>query len=388
MIEYENLKRLNASFAEDYRTAFDGVLDSGWFILGKQVSGFEEEFAAYCGSPYCVGVANGLDALQLALRALRLPAGSEVLVPSNTYIATILAIVQAGLTPVTVEPDIRTYNIDPDKIAAAITPRTSAVMVVHLYGKMCDMDPILSLCAQHGLKLVEDCAQGHGAGYKGRKAGTFGDFGAFSFYPTKNLGGLGDGGALITGDPVLADRVRSLRNYGSKVKYYNEVPGWNSRLDELQAAFLRLKLRRLDEINTHKRRLAAVYREILTHLEPELVLPVDDPDYFDVYHIFNIRHRRRDELKAFLLERGIKTEIHYPVSPNRQDAMKGILNDPCPISEEMHRTTLSLPISFFHTEADVREVAAAIADFCTGARRNEKHHPGKAAASSHQVIKD
>jgi len=356
MIDYENLRKLNEPFEDEYRKQFEKVLASGWYILGQEVAAFEAEFSAFCGSLHTVGVANGLDALHLALRALDLPQGSEVLVPSNTYIATILAVVQAGLVPVPVEPDLATYNIDPRRMAGRITKKTKAVLVVHLYGKACDMDPILALCRDHGLKLVEDCAQAHGAKYKGRDVGTFGDFGAWSFYPTKNLGALGDAGALTTDDPALAERVRSLRNYGSKVKYHNEVPGYNSRLDELQAAFLRVKLRRIGEITQHKRRLAEVYRE---SLPGHLILPVVHPDFFDVYHIFNVRTPHRDQVRQSLLDAGIKTEIHYPVSPNLQPALRGILEEPCPVSQEIHATTLSLPISFFHTEDDVRQVCRA-----------------------------
>jgi dTDP-4-amino-4,6-dideoxygalactose transaminase len=357
MIEYENLKKLNAPFEDEYRKQFDKVIASGWFVLGQEVESFEAEFGAYCGSPHTIGVANGLDAIHLALRALDLPPGSEVLVPSNTYIATVLAVLQAGLVPVTVEPDLATYNIDPSKMQGRINVKTRAVVVVHLYGKACDMGPILAICRQHGLKLVEDCAQAHGAKYKGQSVGTFGDFGAWSFYPTKNLGALGDSGALTTNNPILAEKVRTLRNYGSKVKYYNEVSGYNSRLDELQAAFLRVKLRHLDAINEHKNSLAKVY---LANLPPGLVLPSVHPDFFDVYHIFNVRTSDRDGVRQRLADLGIKTDVHYPVSPNRQAAMKGVLNDPCPISEEIHATTLSLPISFFHTTEEILQVCQAI----------------------------
>ena len=357
MIEYENLRKLNAPFEAEYKRQFAKVMESGWYILGDEVKAFETEFAAYCDSPYCVGLANGLDALVIALLALQLPKGSEVLVPSNTYIATILSILQAGMVPVPIEPDIRTYNIDPAKIEARISPKTRAIMIVHLYGKMCDMDPILQICKVHDLRLVEDCAQAHGAMYKGKKAGTFGDFGAWSFYPTKNLGCLGDGGALTCNNEALADRARTIRNYGSKVKYHNEIAGMNSRLDEVQAAFLRVKLPHLDEINAHKRKLAALYRSIL---QDRFILPVEEEGVFDVYHIFNIRHPRRDELRAWLGDKNIKTDVHYPISPNKQRALQGIMDQPCPISEEIHATTISLPISFYHTEDDIRTVAAAL----------------------------
>jgi dTDP-4-amino-4,6-dideoxygalactose transaminase len=233
-------------------------------------------------------------------------------------------------------------------------------MIVHLYGKMCDMDPILSICRSRSLKLIEDCAQAHGAAYKGRRAGTFGEINAFSFYPTKNLGCLGDGGAVTTDDPELAARVRSLGNYGSRVRYQNEVQGVNSRLDEVQAAFLRVKLRRLDEINAHKRSLAAAYRR---GIGEGYIVPSLQEGFFDIYHIFNVRHPHRDRLKKYLLERGIKTDIHYPVSPNRQPALKGVFEEACPISEEIHATTLSLPISFSHSEEDIGVVCEALRDF-------------------------
>lgn len=360
MIECENLGKLNAPFIAAYKKKFSDILDSGWFVLGNEVKSFEKEFASYCGVPYCIGVANGLEALHLALRAFELPAGSEVLVPSNTYIATILAIMQAGLVPVAVEPDIRTYNIDPALIEKKITSRTKAIMVVHLYGKMCDMDPIMAICRKHGLKLIEDCAQAHGAQYKGKKAGTFGDINGFSFYPTKNLGALGDAGAAVTKNPLYDEKLRMLRNYGSKVKYYNDIAGYNSRLDELQAGFLRVKLEKLDEINAHKRKLASIYEE---EIPDTFIKPVVDADYFDVYHIFNIRHPERDRLKKFLEDSGVKTDIHYPVSPNKQKAMSDIWMQNHPISEEIHATTLSLPISYYHTEEDIRFVCKILKKF-------------------------
>lgn len=353
VIDYENLRKANEPFFDEYRRSFDALLESGWFILGGAVKRFEEEFARFNGSRHCIGVANGLDALILCLRALKFERGSEVIVPSNTYIATILSILQNDLVPVLVEPDIRTYNIDPAKVADAVTPRTRAVMVVHLYGKACDMDPVMALAQRHGLAVIEDCAQSHGAMYKGKMTGTFG-YGAFSFYPTKNLGCLGDGGAVTTDDDGFARSVRMLRNYGSEKKYYNEVVGYNSRLDEAQAGFLSVKLRHLDAITAHKRRLAQLYHD---GLKDDFVKPAVHPDFFDVYHIYNVRHPKRDELKEHLLKNGIKTDIHYPVPPHRQKAMEGVLDGrEFPISAEIHATTLSLPISYCHTEADVRRV--------------------------------
>jgi len=354
MIPYENLFELNKPFNEAFKQRFSDFLNSGWYILGKYTANFEQQFASWNQSGYCVGVANGLDALTLSLKTFDFEPGSEVIVPSNTYIATILSITNNNLVPVLVEPDIATYNIDPAEIEKAITPKTKAIMIVHLYGKCCDMDAIMAIIEKHNLVLIEDCAQAHGAMYKGKKSGTFGEFGAFSFYPTKNLGALGDAGAITTNNTEYADKIRKLRNYGSEKKYYNEYMGVNSRLDELQAAFLQIKLEALDVINAHKQRLASMY---LDQLKSNFILPAVDADYTDVYHIFNIRHQRRDELKAYLLEQGIGTEIHYPVSPHQQKALLPLLEGQrFPVSEEIHQTTLSLPCSYCHTETDVQYV--------------------------------
>ncbi len=362
MIEFENLSKLNEPFFEEYKKSFDDTLASGWYILGKNVAKFEEEFAAYCGVKHCVGVASGLDALTLALNAFEFEKDSEIIVPSNTYIATILAILQNGLKPVLVEPDIETYNINPAKIAEKITKKTRAIIAVHLYGKCCDIDPILDLCRKNNLKLIEDTAQAHGAKYKNKIAGSFGDFGAFSFYPTKNLGALGDGGAIVTNSDELANKVKRLRNYGSEIKYYNDLIGYNSRLDEVQAGFLSIKLEKLDEINAHKNELAKLYFE---NLKDDFVKPIRAADgHYDVFHIFNIRHKKRDQLRQYLLDNGIKTEIHYPVTPHKQKAMDGIIsNESYPISEEIHATTLSLPLSYFHQKEDVQKVIKILNNF-------------------------
>ncbi|MBS1670857.1 MAG: DegT/DnrJ/EryC1/StrS family aminotransferase [Bacteroidetes bacterium] len=361
MIEYENLAKLNAPFKEAFEKQFQQFLEKGWYILGNSVASFEKQLAAYCNTKYCVGVANGLDALILALKALNLPEKSEVLVPSNTYIATIIAILQANMKPVLVEPDITTYNIDPTKIEEKISINTKAIMVVHLYGKLCNMNAIQSIADKHNLFIIEDCAQAHGAHYKNIKAGNWGDINAFSFYPTKNLGALGDAGAITTNDEALADKIFYYRNYGSKKKYYNDVVGYNSRLDELQAAFLNIKLESLDKINEHKRKLANIY---LKNLKADFILPIVDAEYFDVYHIFNVRHKQRDRLKDYLLKNDIKTEIHYPVTPVKQKAMIGILdNVETPVAEEIHNTTLSLPISFFHATNDIEKVVEVMNKF-------------------------
>ena len=360
MIEYENLFKANQPYFDEFNRVYQEVLNSGWFILGENVSMFESEFALYNNLKYCVGVASGLDAITLSLLALDLEPNSEVIVPSNTYIATILSVLHSGHKPVLVEPDINTCNIDPSKIEDAITSKTRAVVVVHLYGKPCDMDPIMGICKRNDLYLIEDCAQAHGAMYKGKRVGGFGDLAAFSFYPTKNLGCLGDGGAVTTNNETLFSSVKMLRNYGSSKKYHNEIIGFNSRLDELQAAFLRVKLRHLDKINEKKRQLAVLYSE---KLNDKIIKPVVDPDFFDVYHIYNIRCKQRDELKDFLLSKNVKTDIHYPVAPHRQKALSFLSNHNYPISELIHATTLSLPVSSFHTDEDIIKVAEMVNSF-------------------------
>jgi len=352
MIEYENLKKLNEPFFDEYRNVFNEILESGWYILGKNVKTFEENFASYNGTDHAIGVASGLDALLLSLKGLNLPTGSEIIVPSNTYIATILSIIHNGFKPVLVEPNIETYNIDPTKIEEKITSNTKAIMIVHLYGMPCDMNPIIEISKRYNLHIIEDCAQAHGAEYFGKKVGTFG-IGAFSFYPTKNLGALGDGGAVITNDHGLKKSITMLRNYGSSKKYENDLIGFNSRLDELQAGFLDVKLKYLDKITKHKQKMARIY---LDNLSDKFIKPIVKEGFENVYHIFPIRSSNRDKLKEYLLENDIKTEIHYPIPPNKQKAMNGIIDGDFPISEEIHKTILSLPISFSHTEKDIIKV--------------------------------
>jgi len=360
MIAYEDLYLLNQPFMQQYQESFADSLEKGWFVLGNKVTSFEESFAAYCGSMHCAGLASGLDALVLALKYFDFPEGSEVIVPSNTYIATILAIYNNGLVPVLVEPDIHTYNIDPFRIEERITNKTRAIMVVHLYGKSCEMEPIMAIAGRHGLKVVEDCAQSHGASYKGKMTGTFGDFGAFSFYPTKNLGALGDGGALLSADPEKIDKVRALRNYGCHEKYYNNYIGINSRLDEIQAGFLLVKLPFLDAINAHKLKLAMIYQQ---GLREDFIKPVLHPDFKDSFHIYAIRHPERDRLRSYLLQHDIKTEIHYPVPPHHQNALKTRLKGAFPISETIHQTTLSLPVSYCHTEQQIEKIVGVMNSF-------------------------
>ncbi len=356
IIEYENLGKSNKKLFTEYQKSFKEFLKSGWYVLGANVTKFEDEFSNYCGTNHCIGVGSGLDALMLAIDAFGFPKGSEVIVPSNTYIATILAIVRNGMNPILVEPDIKTYNIDADRIEEKITPNTRVILVVHLYGKSCEMDKITTIAKKYKLEIIEDCAQAHGAKFKNQKVGSFG-IGCFSFYPTKNLGALGDSGAITCNDVRYTDKIKTLRNYGSNKKYYNDELGYNSRLDEIQAGFLSIKLKLLDDITSHKRRLAKVYLE---NLGDHVIKPEVDIKYFDVYHIFNIRHSKRDRLKQFLFDNNIQTEIHYPVSPSQQKSMKNYISGKYPISEEIHNTTLSLPISYFHTEADVIKVCEVI----------------------------
>lgn len=320
------------------------VLDSGWYILGPEVDAFETEYAAYCEAEHAIGVANGLDALHLALLAMGVGPGDEVIVPSNTYIATWLAVSQCGATPVPVEPVEATYNIDPARIEAAITPATRVILPVHLYGQPADLDPILAIARKHGLRVLEDAAQAHGARYKGRRVGAHGDAVAWSFYPGKNLGALGDGGAVTTNDPELADRIRVLRNYGSRVKYVNEVKGFNSRLDPIQAAVLRVKLRVLDEWNARRRGIAQRYREGLAG--SGLVLP-QVPEWAEpVWHLFVVRHPERDALVKRLNEAGVGTLIHYPVPPHLQAAYAetGFGVGAFPVAERMAGEVVSLPM--------------------------------------------
>ena len=360
MIEYENLTLSNAALMTELEAAAVKVIRSGWYVLGQEVSAFETEFAQAVGAKHCIGVGNGLDALSLSLEALDLPKCCDVLVASNTYIATILAIVHAGYRPVLVEPELETFNIDASLLPSALTPNTRAICVTHLFGKPCRMDAIGAFAQAHGLKVLEDCAQSHGAKLAGQNTGTFGDAGCFSFYPTKNLGTLGDAGAIVTNNDALADRLRHSRNYGSKQKYVNDYLGVNSRLDEIQAAFIRVKLRHLERITEHKRQLAKLYFE---HLPTGLKLPRLRDDEWDVFHIFGVRHPERDRLRSWLLEQGIKTEVHYPIAPHRQKAMLGILKGDWPIADELHATELSLPISVGHTPEDVLTVCTAISAF-------------------------
>ena len=343
-VPFLELKPSYVELKEELDAAVARVLDSGWYLLGEELEVFEQEFATYTETKHCVGVGNGLEALHLSLRAHGVGLGDEVIVPSNTYIATWLAVSYAGATPVPVEPCEATYNLDPARLEDALTEHTRAVIPVHLYGQPADMDPIMSLAEQHGLFVLEDAAQAHGARYKGRRVGGLGNAGAWSFYPGKNLGAFGDAGAITTNDAALAERLRSLRNYGSRVKYVNEVKGFNSRMDELQAAVLRVKLRHLDAWNARRGHLADSY---LKGLEAtDLTLP-HVPDWAEpVWHLFVVRSPVRDELQRELKQRGVGTLIHYPIPPHLQKAYAelGFIKGDFPIAEAIHHSVLSLPI--------------------------------------------
>ena len=360
MIPFLDLKAPYLELKQELDEAIFRVVGSGWFIGGPEVDQFEEEYAAYCGAANAIGVANGLDALHLALRAMDVGPGDEVIVPSNTYIATWLAVSQCGATPVPVEPDSRTFNIDPALIEAAITRRTKVILPVHLYGQPADMDRILLVARKHGLRVLEDGAQAHGARYKGQRLGAHGDAVAWSFYPGKNLGAMGDGGAVTTNDPDIADRLRVLRNYGSRVKYVNEIEGYNSRLDPLQAAILRVKLAHLDAWNARRTRIAQLYRQGLDG--NSLTLP-HVPDWAEpVWHLYVVQHPRRDALQLALTDAGVGTLIHYPIAPHTQQAYAhaGFERGEFPIAERMAGQVLSLPIGPALVPADAGTVVQAV----------------------------
>jgi dTDP-4-amino-4,6-dideoxygalactose transaminase len=357
------LQAATRELREEIDSAVGRVLDSGFFLLGRELEAFESEFAAYAGVKHCVGVGNGLDALVLSLKALGVRAGDEVLVPSNTYIATWLAVSYVGARPVPVEPDERTYNIDPKKIERAITKNTKGILPVHLYGQPADIDSIRDIAAKHHLWILEDAAQAHGARYKGKRAGGLGSIAGWSFYPGKNLGALGDGGAVTTNDDDLADRVRVLRNYGSRIKYLNEVKGVNSRLDEIQAAVLRVKLRHLDDWNLRRQSIAARYQHDLK--KSGLALPYI-PNWADpVHHLFVVRSERREALRQHLEKAGINALIHYPIPPHMQNAYKDLAIQPgsLPIAERIHEQVLSLPIGPHMAGSQVAYVIQAILEF-------------------------
>lgn len=364
MIPFLNMKAPYQELKDELDNVYQRIMESGWYILGEEVTAFEQEFASYCGVQHCVGVGNGLEALHLILRAYDIGKDDEVIVPSNTYIATWLAVSYAGAKPVPVEPDPRTYNLDPERVESFLTPRTRAILPVHLYGLPADMDPLLELADTYNLKIIEDAAQAQGTRYKARTSGGLGDAAGFSFYPGKNLGALGDAGAVTTFSAEVAERVRTLRNYGSKVKYYNEVKGYNSRLDEMQAAFLRVKLKHLDEWNQRRSIIAQIYMEGLADIS-ELTLPYIPEWASPIWHIFPIRHPKRDDLRKHLIGKGVNTLIHYPVPPHLSNAyaeMK-LAKGAFPISEEIADTELSLPIGPHLSVDDAKYIVEAICSY-------------------------
>lgn len=362
-VPFVSFTTMEKELDKEIRSAFERVYASSWYIKGKEDEEFEKEFAEFCHSKFCVGTGNGLDAIVLPLKALNITSGDEVIVPSNTYIATALAVTYVGATPIFVEPDIRTYNIDPLKIEEKITERTKAIIPVHLYGQPCDMDPIMEIAKKYKLHVVEDCAQAHGATYKGKVIGSFGDAAAFSFYPGKNLGALGDGGATVTNNEEISLKVRALGNYGSDYKYHHIYKGNNSRLDEMQAAFLRAKLPHLNRMNNERKRIANRYINEIKN--PNIVLPYVLEECDSVWHVFAIRCNRRDELSKYLNDNGISTNIHYPIPMHKQKAYED-LNIPSgalPIAEEISETQLSIPMYYGMTEEQIDFVINKINEF-------------------------
>jgi len=362
-VPFLDLKAINNQYRQELIEAATRVIDSGWYIRGQEVESFEKEFATYCGTQHCIGVANGLDALILVLRAWkelgRLKEGDEVIVPTNTYIASILAITENRLTPILVEPDINTYNINPTLIEQAITPKTKAILPVHLYGQLADMPAILDIAERHKLLVLEDAAQAHGASLNGRKAGNWGDAAGFSFYPGKNLGALGDAGAVTTNDEELAQVIRAISNYGSHKKYENLYQGVNSRLDEMQAALLRVKLQYLEGEIQRRREVAKAY--LIGIENPSIALPIQR-EQSHVWHLFVIRSQKREKLQSWLAQQGIQTLIHYPIPTHKQAAYRDWENQRYPITETIHEQVLSLPMSPVMTDEQVQTVITAIND--------------------------
>ena len=365
MIKYCDLKKINSLHADSLREAMLRVADSGWYILGQEVRNFEESFATYCGCRHCIGTGNGLDALTIILLAYKemgiMQDGDEVIVPANTYIATILAIKHSGLRPVLCEPDAVTCNIAPARIEELITERTRAIMPVHLYGLTADMESICAIARKHSLKIIEDAAQAHGAVYNGKRTGNIGDAAGFSFYPGKNLGALGDGGAITTNDDRLAEIARAIANYGSHKKYVNRYIGVNSRLDEIQAAMLCAKLPHLDEANAVRQRIARRYISEISN--PRVTLPAAESNGNHVYHIFAVMSPDREKLQEHLRSEGIETLIHYPIPPHRQEALKEYAELSLPITEQIHREVLSLPCHPAMTDEEVTRVIEAVNRF-------------------------
>lgn len=369
-IPFLNFAPMHSAIRAEMQAAFEAVYDGNWFIMGQHLEAFEAAYAQYNGVRHAIGVSNGLDALILGLKALEIGEGDEVIVPAHTFVASALAVSHVGATPVFAEPDPKTYNLDPDAVAQAITPRTKAIMPVHLYGQACEMDRIMALAQQHGLYVLEDNAQAHGAHFKGQATGTFGDAAGISFYPGKNLGALGDGGMLVTNRDDIAEQVNMLRNYGSREKYLNEVIGYNMRLDELQAALLQVKLKYLPEWTAERQQIARWYDEYLRDTSG-LILPYTHPDAGHVYHLYVVRTHKRDELQAYLKDQGIGTLIHYPIPPHLQPAYEnlGLKKGSFPITEELTLTSLSLPLWIGLTQRAVKEVAWTIQNFVDAQQR-------------------
>lgn len=361
MIKFLDLQKINERYREEIDSRIKKILDKGWYILGNEDKIFEENFSKYLGVKHCIGCANGLDALNLIIRGYGFCNGDEIIVPANTYIATILAISENGCTPVLVEPDINTYNINPDLIEAKITEKTKAIMVVHLYGQAVQMEKIWQIAKKYNLKVIEDSAQAHGAMYNGIKTGALGDASGFSFYPGKNLGCIGDGGCVTTNDDVLAAKVRAIANYGSDYKYHHIYKGVNSRLDEIQAAVLDIKLKYLDSDNQKRRQIAKFYRDNIKN--PQIILPKIYDENAHVWHVFVIRTQNRDKLQKFLEENGIQTNIHYPTPPHKQGAYNELENIELPISEQIHKEVISIPISPVMTDDEVNKVVEVINNY-------------------------
>ncbi len=363
-IPYLTFDAMHNELKQELLKKYCDVMDRNYFIMGCELTEFEKTFAEYLGAKYVIGCGNGLDALHIILKTLDIGKGDEVIVPSNTFIATALAVSYAGATPVFVEPVLNTFNIDPSRIEEKITAKTKAIMAVHLYGRPADMDPILAIAKKHNLKVIEDCAQAHGAKYKGVKIGNFGIASGFSFYPGKNLGALGDGGAIVTNDPEIAKKAFMLRNYGSEIKYHNEYKGFNSRLDEIQAAFLNAKLPSLDKWNEERKRIAKRYFAEINN--PLIALPLPSDDVFDcVWHVFAVRCKERDRLEKYLAEKGIGTNKHYPIPMHLQKAYAdlGIKKGELPFAEEISATELSIPLYYGMTEEEITYVVSALNAF-------------------------
>lgn len=361
MIKFLDLKKINNRYREEIDSRIKNILDKGWYLQGEENENFTKNFANFCGTKFALGVANGLDALNLIIKAYGFGNGDEIIVPANTYIATILAISENGCIPILVEPDIKTYNINPDSIEEKITSKTKAIMVVHLYGQAVQMEKIWKIAKKYNLKIIEDSAQAHGAIYQENRTGNLGDASGFSFYPGKNLGCMGDGGAVTTNDEELFNKIKAIANYGSDRKYHHIYKGVNSRLDEIQAAVLDIKLKHLGSDNNKRREISKYYRENIKN--SKIILPETYDEKSHVWHIFAVRTQNRDEFQKYLTEKGIQTIIHYPTPPHKQGAYKEWNNLSFPITEEIHNTILSLPISPVMTDSEIEKVVEVVNEF-------------------------